>query len=182
MAARQPRKRDPEARRGLILDAAREVIAEVGTERATHRAIAKRAGVPLGSTTQYFPTRADLVAAALARTTDDWRHELANWQAALEESEAIPATLAALLREYLANGDLSRIETELYLAASRDPALLPLARQWLDGLAAVLAPWADPESAAAVAAFIDGATLQAVVTGTRPSAEFLEQAIARLLP
>ena len=64
------RKRDPERRRREIIDAAVEVIADVGTGRATHRAIAERAGVPLGSTTYYFPTLDDLVAAALERVAE----------------------------------------------------------------------------------------------------------------
>lgn len=41
--------RDPERRREKILAAAEAVIAESGTERATHRRIAERAGVEVGS-------------------------------------------------------------------------------------------------------------------------------------
>lgn len=44
------RKRDPEARRNAILNAAVDLIVESGTSSLTHRAVAARAGVSLGST------------------------------------------------------------------------------------------------------------------------------------
>lgn len=46
----------------LILDAAAQVIAEVGYEAATTNAIAKRAGTSIGSLYQFFPNKEALVA------------------------------------------------------------------------------------------------------------------------
>ena len=63
-------RRDPEARRQQIIKAAVRAIAEVGVGNVTHRQIAALAGVPLGSTTYYFPTLDDLVAAALREATE----------------------------------------------------------------------------------------------------------------
>ena len=54
------RRRDPEARRREIVTAAAELIVEIGVDALTHRKVAARAGVPLGSTTQYFATLDDL--------------------------------------------------------------------------------------------------------------------------
>ena len=49
-----PGRRDPEGRRRAIIEAAAELIVEGGAASLTHRAFAARAGVSLGSTTQYF--------------------------------------------------------------------------------------------------------------------------------
>ncbi|MFB9840394.1 TetR/AcrR family transcriptional regulator, partial [Actinoallomurus acaciae] len=59
-------RRDPEGRRRAIVDAACALIPEVGVGGLTHRAVAARAGVQLGSTTYHFATLDDLSRAALA--------------------------------------------------------------------------------------------------------------------
>ena len=59
-------KRDPEGRRRAIIEAAAEIIASEGTRKLTHRRVAQQAGVPLGSTTQYFSSIDELRRAALA--------------------------------------------------------------------------------------------------------------------
>lgn len=46
---------DPD-RPGKILDAALQIATEEGTRRLTHRTVARRAGVPVGSVSYYFPT------------------------------------------------------------------------------------------------------------------------------
>ncbi|CAN5225668.1 TetR family transcriptional regulator [soil metagenome] len=54
-----------ERRRQLLIEAAGQILEEDGFEAVRHRAVAERAGVPLGSTTYYFSSRDDLVVAAL---------------------------------------------------------------------------------------------------------------------
>ena len=64
-----PRKRaprNPAARRQEIIDAAADLISREGTARVTNRRVAERAGVPLGSTTQYFKSIDELRRAGLA--------------------------------------------------------------------------------------------------------------------
>src|SRR5262249_5114057 len=51
-------------RRSAILDAAVDLIGSGGPDAITHRAVAARAGMPLGSLTYHFRTRRDLVGAA----------------------------------------------------------------------------------------------------------------------
>jgi DNA-binding transcriptional regulator YbjK len=51
-------------RKTRIAQAALDVIAEGGMRSATHRAIANRAGVPLGSVTYHFATMDDILVAA----------------------------------------------------------------------------------------------------------------------
>ncbi len=52
-------------RRAALLDAARELVGEVGAGAVTHRAVAKRANVPLSTTSYFFDSIDDLVAEAM---------------------------------------------------------------------------------------------------------------------
>lgn len=54
-------------RRTEIQDAAIAVLAEHGTRGLTHRAVDQRAGVPVGTTSNYFRTRASLALGTLDR-------------------------------------------------------------------------------------------------------------------
>ena len=71
------RARDPEGRRNKILQAAGELIREIGVAAVTHRKVAERAQVPLGSTTHYFRSLTDMLAEALAGLESE-REELMN--------------------------------------------------------------------------------------------------------
>ncbi|MGH3248477.1 MAG: TetR/AcrR family transcriptional regulator [Trebonia sp.] len=59
------RRRDPEASRAAILEAAREVFTERGYARGTIREIARRAGVTHGLVIRHFGTKERLLIAAL---------------------------------------------------------------------------------------------------------------------
>jgi AcrR family transcriptional regulator len=59
------RRRDPEASRAAILEAAREVFTERGYARATIREIARRAGITHGLVMRHFGTKEQLLIAAL---------------------------------------------------------------------------------------------------------------------
>jgi AcrR family transcriptional regulator len=63
---RNPRRRHrPEVRQALILEAAKQVIAESGLGRATAREIAARCGISTGTLTHHFPSMDDLLVEAL---------------------------------------------------------------------------------------------------------------------
>ncbi|GLY19029.1 DNA-binding transcriptional regulator [Kineosporia sp. NBRC 101677] len=178
--------RDPEGRRRALLAATVEVVAEVGVARTTHRAIAARAGVPLGATTYYFPTLQDLVAAALEQAAEAWDADLLRWEPQLlraqgEPTDGRPANvLTQLVLEYLADQPRARLECELYLAAGHTPELRPLATHWLLGLRDMLTRVAGRPAGYALATLVDGVFLQATVTGKAPAAADLRLAIERL--
>ncbi len=65
-APRPPQQDRGQRRVESILDAASDVIAEVGMEAATMQAIAERAGASMGSLYHFFPNK-DALVAALAR-------------------------------------------------------------------------------------------------------------------
>ena len=67
----EPRKRrDAELRKRVIVDAAADLLLEEGMAGFTHRKIAARAQVPLGSTTQYFASIHDLREAGMMRLAE----------------------------------------------------------------------------------------------------------------
>ncbi len=55
-----------ERRRYALVNAAAELLCEGGFEAVRHRAVARRAGLPLASTTYYFSSLDDLIASAVA--------------------------------------------------------------------------------------------------------------------
>ncbi|UYM04719.1 TetR/AcrR family transcriptional regulator [Solicola gregarius] len=173
--------RDPAGRREAILEATLEVIAEVGVARATHRAIADRAGVPLGSTTYYFPSQQALTTEALERVADRCREQVREWEQEIATGSNLAVDLARLAHDYLSDHDRALLEYELYLAAARSPELRVAARAWLSGLRAYLAPLVGGTAAVGIAALIDGFLLDSIATGETVSRADLEAAIARLI-
>ncbi|GAA2545597.1 TetR/AcrR family transcriptional regulator [Winogradskya consettensis] len=180
MGAQQKRARDPGARRRALAEAALEVIAEVGIGRTTHRAVALRAGLPLGATTYYFPTLDDLIGAALQHAAEELRVELDGWAERLGGADDVPAELTGLVQGYLGDRRRVQVEYELYVAAARDPRLRPLARGWLDGMGRMLEPYAGG-AAGDVVALVDGVILQAMVTGSDVDGDRLTAAVRRLI-
>ena len=158
-----------------------EVVAELGIGRTTHRAVAARAGLPLGATTYYFPTLDDLIAAGLRRATEAQEEDLVRWADHLRDSPDLPAALVTLVEEYLQDQSRAQIEYELYVAAARNPTLRPYAAAWLDGLHALLAPQIGPAAASHVSALLDGVMLQTLVMKTAVDAPTLTDAIRRLI-
>jgi DNA-binding transcriptional regulator YbjK len=152
----------------------------VGIGRATHRAVAARAGLPLGATTYYFPSLDALLAAGLGQATEVLWADLRTWAARLRDSPDLPATLVTMVDEYLADRRRARIEYELYVAAARDASLRPLAVGWLDGMRDLLTPHFGRPAAYSVSALLDGAMMQALVADAPLDGPALTDAIRRL--
>ncbi|MBB0245275.1 TetR family transcriptional regulator [Streptomyces alkaliphilus] len=176
------RARDPEGRRAAIVEAAVAVIADHGIGGTTHRLIATRAGVPLGSTTYYFPSLGDLVDAALARVADECRSTLAGWGEALAAAPDTPGpVIAGAAAGYLENRDRAIVEYDLYLAAARDERLRPLVDAWVGEMTRVVATVCDARTAGAVTALVDGALIQALVTGRPLDGDLLARSVESLI-
>lgn len=177
---RVQRARDPEARKRALADAVIEIVAEVGIGRTTHRAVAARAGLPLGATTYYFPTLDDLIAAGLAQVTAAMTADLRVWGERLATSPDFAEELVTLTAEYLLDRRRTQIEYELYVAAARDVELRSFALAWLDGLNDVLVPRVGSAAAQIISALLDGAMIQSVVTGKALDKPLLAAAINQL--
>lgn len=173
----QTGSRRPAERRDEILRAAIDVIARHGVAGATHRLIAERASVPLGSTTYYFPTLADLTTAALETAMGAYDRELDEWNDVLRRAEDMPAALVRLVADYVADHWTAVVEYELYVAAAHEDSLRPIAAQWVERLSDILTPFASTRAARAITMLVDGAIVQAIALGRPLETESLEAAI-----
>jgi TetR/AcrR family transcriptional regulator, regulator of biofilm formation and stress response len=153
--ARRERRFDPD-RRTRILDAALDVLAEFGTADATHRRIAERADVPLGSLTYHFAGLAELRAEAFARYVELQSGE---FERAFEGVET-PEQFTDALVEFVHGGPARRrsalLGFELHLAALRDPELRVLTQRWTDHSRLILSRFTTPETAARLDALLEG--------------------------
>lgn len=159
----QRARRDPEGRRRAIVEAAAALIVEDGVIDLTHRRVAERARVPLGATTYYFSSLEELSSEALhhlADQIDEWLREVADELAA---SNGDPAVLAQSMHAYLRERPQVQADAALYFAGVHRADLRPLALRWFNGLTDVLSAHTDPASARAVAVFVDGATVHAML-------------------
>jgi DNA-binding transcriptional regulator YbjK len=177
----QRRPRDPAGRRQTIIDAATLVIAEAGLAGLTHRRVAEVANVPVGSTTYYFKDLDELREAALAGAAHASIESVDQWAQALSDATDLPGTLARLTAECLADHDRYRAVNELYTAASHRPELRPLALLWSDGITKILEPHTGRTTAKAIAVFIDGALLHALITGEPLNTTVVTESLAKLL-
>jgi DNA-binding transcriptional regulator YbjK len=174
------RRRDPERRRQEIVEAAAELVTESGSAGLSHRAVAARAGVPLGSTTQYFKTLDDLRGAALARLAQDVEMYVAQVAEAMAEAEDPVRELAIGLHEYLSNPLLVRAEAMLSAAAVVNAEMRSLTDRWFEGLGQALTSRLGAEAAARVLLFISGATWHAALNDGPPTAEVLMSGVRAL--
>ena len=183
MVARQSRG---EARIEEILRATLAVIRRDGLGAVTHRTVADASGVGLGSLTYYFASKQDLLRGALRLFVGE---DVARLRSTADElmtsgvsGPEVAARFAAVL-EAEETGGIAQFE--LYLEASRDPALRETAVQSLRAYAEVAelalraAGVAEPEEAAAVVvATVDGLGLHRLAAGA--DAPAMGPALARL--
>ncbi|MEV4109399.1 TetR family transcriptional regulator [Nonomuraea sp. NPDC049695] len=124
-----PKKTD---RRELLADTALRLIDELGLAQVTHRAVDQAAGVPAGTTSNYFRTRAALYEAIARRILD--QQLAAEQEQPAGPSAATPQDVAELLAAAVDAGTgparnryLARFE--LSLEAARSPELAALMRE-----------------------------------------------------
>lgn len=131
-----------ERRREELLRAALRVIAERGVGQTTHRAIAEAAGVPPATTTYYFSSIDELLEDALRLFVHEEVGRLRALAERLRDTSTSAGEVAALFAAELlgdeGSGDpMSRTQTtaqfELYLEATRRPALQAVARECIQG-------------------------------------------------
>jgi len=181
MAEATRRRRDPEARRREIAAAAAELIVEVGADAITHRLVAARAGVPLGSTTRYYDTLDDLRTAAFGVLADEVDARLEGIRRIVEERGASPAVLAGLIADSLDDARTVQADRAVVTAAVHDPRLRELARHLSEQLVAMLEPSYGADRATAAMIFIDGVMWNAQIRDATLDRPFIETVLTRIL-
>jgi DNA-binding transcriptional regulator YbjK len=114
-------------RRPLLADAAITVLAREGGRGLTHRAVDREAGVPEGTTKNYYPNRQSLLEAAAHRMADQHRaavDRLRETTPATATAHQIRMLYPALIRRAV-DGDPTQALAmfELYLEAVRRPEI-----------------------------------------------------------
>jgi DNA-binding transcriptional regulator YbjK len=125
MATDRSRRRNGDERRRDLCDAAIRVLAEHGSRGLTHGQVDRVAGVPEGTTSYYYRTRAALLRGVGKRVAEI---DVANLQSVIDEPVDSRSPFAHLARLTMIQADgsglmLNRARHELLLGAARDPGL-----------------------------------------------------------
>lgn len=172
-------RRNPQARRQAIVQAAADLLVEGGD--ITHRRVADRADVPLGATTYYFSSLDELREAGLELLAAEADEALADIGRQMADAQGDPAVLAALMHSYLSDRNQVHADIVLYGAAIQYPHLRRLALRWFDGMVKLLSAWTDPATARLVTAFADGVGVHAALHDEPLDLATLKHALTALM-
>lgn len=111
-------------RRARILDAAERCVARDGFQGATMQAIAREAGIALGATYLYFPSKAALIAGLIERQRSDLMDDFAQ----VARSDDVVGALIALARKHLVEEPCqkSKLVVAIWAESTRDAEVAAL--------------------------------------------------------
>lgn len=174
------RRHDPE-RRDRIIDAAIDSIADDGVAGTSHRRVAQRADVPLGSMTYHFTDMDDLLGEALGRFAQAmsarFEARIAATASADEAAAAVVETITGLhedQRELV-------LTMELYTLAARKPAFRASTDAWMARSRATLERWFDRETARQLDALIEGLSIHRALDPAPMSRATVADAVDRII-
>lgn len=153
--------RDPAGRKRAIELAAAELIVREGTKKLTHRRVAEHAGVPLGSTTQYFSNIDELRRAGLAALAQQVDESYEGMFRRIREQGGTADAFADELIAYLADVHEVNADAAFVAAAVHDPAIRALYRNACDFAVAQCLPFMSETQARAFVIYMDGLTMDA---------------------
>jgi len=176
-----------ERRRYALVSAAADLLCEGGFDAVRHRAVARRAGLPLASTTYYFSSLDDLIARAVEhvgeREAEQLRTRVAMLSRRRRGAESTADILVDLLVEEAAGQRASEqliSRYERYIACARHPMLRDIQRRILRQRTEAVIEVVErsgravrPEYVNALVNAVDGAVVAALVSdgaGPRASA------------
>ncbi|MCV7303448.1 TetR family transcriptional regulator [Mycobacterium barrassiae] len=150
-------------RRNQILDAAIDILCDDGVGGLTHRQVDSRAGLPAGTTSNYFRTRPALLEATAARTVDLHWQRVEQLQSAVGplSRDALEALIVQLIHPNEPMRRVTLARFELFMESTRRPELQPMMRELQ-------------------AAAVKSATLIVEAAGFTPAPERMEE-LSRLL-
>lgn len=122
-----------DTRRGALADAGIAVLAREGSRGLTHRAIDSQAGVPTGTTSNYFRTREALIAGLFERIGARLAPSPADVEARSAEAPSralFAAHVRDIVRRLTAEPEVTLALYELRLEAARRPELAAALGEW----------------------------------------------------
>jgi DNA-binding transcriptional regulator YbjK len=169
--------RMPERRR-LIVEAALEVIADQGVNRTTHRAIAERARVPLGSLTYHFDGLDDLICQGFRRLAGVLA---TRYRAAIARARTRDAACEAVA-DLICGGTYADeremvVLLELYAYGNHSAGAEAVRREWMAVSRDSLAVHFDSQAQRAIDALIEGWTIHRLFAGEAPEREAVLRAV-----
>ena len=120
---RVPQEERTRAMRARLLEATVDCLVEHGFARTSTTLVSDRAGVSRGAQLHHFPTKNDLVVAAVAHLTEVRGAELAAAAARLPAGPRRTRAVLQMLGDHFAS-PVFTAALELWVAARTDPALL----------------------------------------------------------
>jgi AcrR family transcriptional regulator len=122
-AARVPQEERTRAMRTRLLEATVELLAERGWSGTSTTLVSKRAGVSRGAQLHHFPTKNDLVLAAVEHLSDVRGRELAEAAKRLPTGRRRTRAVLEMLGDHFTS-PVFTAALELWVAARTDPTLL----------------------------------------------------------
>lgn len=153
-------------RRTRLLDAALEIIAEQGVPKTTHRLIAERAGVPLGSATYYFDGLDAILEQAFARLSETMADRYrAALEAAADRNAACEVVTDLICGPAYASPAEMTALFEMYSYANHNAVIRATAGRWLEISRASLSMHFSDDASRALDALIEGWPMHRVFEG-----------------
>ena len=121
-AARVPQSERTRAMRQRLLEATIDCLVEHGWSGTSTTMVSERAGVSRGAQLHHFPTKSDLVLAAIGHLTEARQEELVAQSSVLPRGPRRTRAVLEMLSEQF-TGPLFVAALELWVAARTDPAL-----------------------------------------------------------
>ncbi|MFD7703592.1 TetR/AcrR family transcriptional regulator [Streptomyces caelestis] len=168
-------------RRERILAAALDLIAEEGVAGVSHRKIAARARVPLGSMTYHFTGIDDLLLQAFTgyadHVVDVFEQHLGGATTADEAREAVTDLIHTLSENPRRDLILTQ---ELYTLAARHEPYRALCARWMRRSRTLLEHHFPASTARRLDALIEGLTLHRALDDTPSDRALTREAVARI--
>lgn len=178
--ARRARRHDP-GRRERLIATALDVIAEHGSAGATHRAIARAADVPLGSTSYHFSSIDELLAAAFTVHAERVAGALEErMRAAPDPQAALDALTRHVAQDLLGEERTLVLAVESYVVAARRPALRAVTQDWMERSRRALEVHFDPVTARELDALVEGLVLHQFLSTDPMTPEQVRHALLRI--
>ncbi|MGF9764697.1 TetR/AcrR family transcriptional regulator [Microvirga sp. 0TCS3.31] len=123
------RERGRKSSREKLLDAAAELVSEIGSGRLTLEGVAERAGLSKGGLLYSFPTKDALLQAMVQRLVDEVSAERETLRAQAEPGHNLEARLCTLALLKLRQGRTKEVINGLLAASAENPRLLKPVRE-----------------------------------------------------
>lgn len=179
--SRATRRFDPN-RRDRIIDSALDVMAEVGVAGTTHRLIAKKAGVPLGSMTYHFQNMEEVIWCAFEKfATGLQRRVEEQLRTVPADGDVVAGILSLVNRGTPPEQQRDTLLTlELYILAIRDPKYGNLVQLWIASTRAALAQIFSNTHLEVIDALIEGFLIHRTFSAHVPSETEIRNAFRAL--